>query len=120
MQEGDLEEAIRCYSHAVETRPGSASSWNNLGHAWSRIGDQERAVACFKEAIRLEEEQAAYFLNRALAYARLGYTEEVISDLGRAVALNPLLSDLLPTLKPLEIVSQDPRFLELLGQPPPP
>jgi tetratricopeptide (TPR) repeat protein len=100
----------------VEVRPSSASSWNNLGHAWSRTGDQERAVACFKEAIRLEEEQAAYYLNRALAYARLGYTEEVISDLRHAVKLNPLLCDILTTLKPLEALAEDPRFQDLIGR----
>ena len=73
----ELEEAIRCYSRAVEILPAAAPAWNNLGHVWSRLGNQERALGCFKEAIRLEEEQAAYYLNRALAYARLGSADEV-------------------------------------------
>jgi tetratricopeptide (TPR) repeat protein len=72
-------------------------------------------VDCFKEAIRLEEQQASFYLNRALAYARIGATEDVLPDLQRALELNPLLVDLVPTLKPLEYLADDPRFEQLVG-----
>jgi hypothetical protein len=39
----------------------------------------------------------------------------VFSDLRRAIELNPLLSDLLPTLAPLSAFREDPRFKDLLG-----
>ena len=45
----------------------------------------------------------------------MGATDDVLPDLKRALELNPLLVDLLPSLKPLDYLADDPRYEQLIG-----
>jgi len=52
---GQYEEAIKCYSHAVELNPEFIEAWNNLGLSLLKLGKIEEAKKCNEKVKEIKE-----------------------------------------------------------------
>jgi tetratricopeptide (TPR) repeat protein len=83
---GDLHGAIRAYERALQLEPESASTHNNLGHAYYRLDLPERALKHYEAALRIKPRYALARTNAAMALARLGRDGEAEQYLRQAQA----------------------------------
>jgi Tfp pilus assembly protein PilF len=91
-QHGHQAEAIPQYELAVRlgAEPGlRATTYANLGSAYSDLGDDAKSRASFEQALRLNPNQASAWLGMALLAQKQGKLEEAISDFARSAELQP-------------------------------
>ena len=92
-QRGDFDDAIRCYSNAIELSPADSysafSAYNYRGHTHRRRCNWEEAIEDFTKAIELEPDRDQGYNNRGAVYYEQGNWEEAIEDFTRAIKLNP-------------------------------
>lgn len=89
-KQGKAEEALSCYSSALELDPESANALNGLGYVLACIGkDAARALTCCRKAVDHMPDNAAYLDSLGWAYSRLGFEAEAKDYLSRALALAP-------------------------------
>jgi protein O-mannosyl-transferase len=91
-QHGHQAEAIPQYELAV--RLGAeprlrATTYANLGSAYSDLGDYAKSRSSFEQALRLNPEQASAWLGMALLFQKQGKLEEAISYFARSAELQP-------------------------------
>lgn len=53
--QGQYEDAAKCYSHAIELDPDFAEAWNNLGLSLLKLGKIEEAKKCNEKVKELKE-----------------------------------------------------------------
>ena len=89
-KQGNLQEAIKLYSEAIQIKPDFAQSYSNRGFAYLRLGNNQQAIADCTKAIELDPTfvKNAY-INRGRAYSALGKKQEAIADYNKAIELNP-------------------------------
>ena len=66
-----------------------ASTFNNRGIGYAKLGEYERAVKDYDQAIEINPDSESYFYNRAIAYNQLGQNERAIADYDEALRLMP-------------------------------
>jgi tetratricopeptide (TPR) repeat protein len=103
LQLGDVDRALDLLQASVETCPGRAEFWNNLGRAWlaadtsalaagGNVGPAEgleRAAACFRRAIELDGRCVDAFSNLGHLLLKTGQAQAAIAPLQRAVQESP-------------------------------
>ena len=67
--------------------PSVATTYNNLGLAYSTKGEYDKAIDDFTEVIRLEPEAPDGFTLRALAYRQIGDQARADADLAKVETL---------------------------------
>ncbi|MFP6557527.1 sulfotransferase [Paraburkholderia sp. B3] len=60
---GELEEAVTCYSRAVQFKPLADGSYNNLGNCLNALGHFDEAYAAWRTAIQLAPGCSMYYRN---------------------------------------------------------
>ncbi len=91
-QHGHQAEAIPQYQLALRlgTDPGMlATTYANLGSAYSDLGDDAKARVSFEQGLRLNPNQASAWQGMALLSQKQGNLEEAIRYLARSVELQP-------------------------------
>jgi tetratricopeptide (TPR) repeat protein len=86
---GRTDDAIRCFSKAIELKEDYFDAWNNRGIAHTAAGQTAEAVGDFDKAIALKPGFAAAYNNRGIAYMKAGRLAEAIRDYSRAIELQP-------------------------------
>jgi tetratricopeptide (TPR) repeat protein len=76
VQEGHYQDAERWLLHAIESNPGQARNWNDLGEAMRHMGKAEDAIAAYRKAIILQPEFVEALNNLGVALAGQGQIEE--------------------------------------------
>jgi tetratricopeptide (TPR) repeat protein len=85
---GNLEGAIRDYSHSIELAP-MAPAYVNRGNGYVHMRQMEQALADFNAALALEPANLAALMGRAQAsYARKSMSESLV-DYSRVIELDP-------------------------------
>jgi len=86
---GNLEEAIRLYSHALHLRLPSGAIrsmlYNHRGIAHLTLSQPERAIRDFTSAVRWDRENFRAYFNRGLAHRALGRPVLALREFRRAV-----------------------------------
>ena len=82
------DEAIVCYSKAIELDPDYAMAYNNRGWAYDEKGEYDRAIRDYNKAIELKPDYAMAYNNRGLAYEKKGEYDRAIRDFDQAIELD--------------------------------
>lgn len=88
-QQGQLEEALRCYDMAISLAPELARAHFNRGTILLDRGDAREALQAFTLAVRHKPESAGAHFNLGAAHARLDQHEAAASAYREALALKP-------------------------------
>ncbi|EJL82731.1 putative O-linked N-acetylglucosamine transferase, SPINDLY family [Polaromonas sp. CF318] len=88
-QQGQLEEALRCYDTAISLMPELARAHFNRGTILLDRGDAQQALEAFTQAVRYKPESAGAHFNLGAAHTRLEQHEAAVSAYRQALALKP-------------------------------
>ncbi len=86
---GRKEDALMCFSKAVEINPGYPDAHNNLGATLRNLGRQKEAIDSYKRALNLKPNYAEAHYNLGNALNDLGRREEAAASFSRALELKP-------------------------------
>lgn len=73
LQQGQIEEAIEVFRHAVAADPSSSKAFTRLGGALLLNQRYEESLESFRQAIALDQNGAEAHLGMAIAYIHLGH-----------------------------------------------
>jgi uncharacterized caspase-like protein len=68
---------------------GLASTYYNMGNAYSVLGEKQKAIARYNQAIQLKPDYVFAYNNRGRAYSDLGDEQKAIADYNQAIQLKP-------------------------------
>jgi len=88
-ERGDLDEAIRAYTMAIERDPAFAEAYYHRGRVWQDLRDLKAAIEDYNRALDLDPRLAMAFEDRALVREELGDVPGAMADYDRAIELNP-------------------------------
>ncbi|HPD46773.1 MAG TPA: tetratricopeptide repeat protein [Anaerohalosphaeraceae bacterium] len=86
---GELAEAVKHLSRAVELSPTYADAHYNLGTALAHLGRLPEAAEHLQQALALVPSNAQAAFNLGVVMQRQGRAEEAVAALKKAIALNP-------------------------------
>ena len=90
---GRMEEAIECYSRAINLDPGMADAYYHRGIAYGELCDFDRAIADYTKAITLNPDFAEAHCRCGLTHNLQGNFDRAITNFDRAIELNPDSAD---------------------------
>ena len=88
LEEGNLEEAIAAYSHAIELNPDISWSYHHLGEALSQQGRLEEAISAYRRALELNPDFYWSYHHLGDALERQQKWEEAVVAFRGAIELN--------------------------------
>lgn len=65
---GQFDEAIKCFSTAIDLEGGKADFYHNRGFAYRKNRDYEKAVYDYTSAIKLDPNHFKAYYNRAFCF----------------------------------------------------
>ncbi len=86
---GRHQSAAGYYRSILESRPGNAPAWNNLGNIYFRLGDYDSAAACYQRALENDPGLAVAHYNLGQVYMHSLRFSEGRKELEKASALSP-------------------------------
>jgi tetratricopeptide (TPR) repeat protein len=87
MEQGNPVAAAVLFQKVVETDPGFALGWFNLGTALKDLGNLEDAIACYQQAVEIEPTYAPAHQGLAVAWMKGGRIFESQESFRKAIAL---------------------------------
>ncbi len=88
--DGNFDEAIRCFTEAIRLKPDFPEAINNRGVARKKKGDIDGAIADFTRAIEFSfPERYRPFRNRADALREIGDLDGALADYDESIRLKP-------------------------------
>lgn len=94
---GQLNNAIRCYSAALQSKEDSTAA-SNLGLCYSRMGNTQAAIEAYKRAVRTDQRNPFPLNNLAQLYIRSGEYETACMYAQQAIALNSRMTQALSAM----------------------
>lgn len=89
LQQGETDEALEQFNHAIQLEPNLAENHSNLGNAFSQKNEIDLAIAEYKKALALDPAMAEVHFNLANAFRQTGGLEIAIAEYRKAVELKP-------------------------------
>lgn len=86
-QKGDMQQAIKDYTEAIEQAPTLTDAYLGRGHTYNGLEQWEEAINDFSQALELEPNLPAIYASRGNAYNSLEQWEKAIEDFDKAIAL---------------------------------
>jgi len=83
-QQGQFEDAIKCFDRAIEINPKSAHVHNARGLSYRELGNLDKAIYDFSRAIELWIGFADAYYNRGIAYFQLEQYDQALKDFQQA------------------------------------
>jgi tetratricopeptide (TPR) repeat protein len=93
LDRGDLPQAIRDLSMAIERNDSTKRAYYSRGVAYSRLQEYQTALTDFNSAIRLDSGKAEFYNDRANARIELQQGDSALIDYTKAIALDPELAE---------------------------
>ena len=87
--EKKLDEAIDCYSKAIDKDPKNALYWYNRANSKAMLKKHKDACIDFDKAISLDNSNSDYFFNRGTTKYFLRDNNAALKDMKSAIKLNP-------------------------------
>jgi tetratricopeptide (TPR) repeat protein len=81
MEEGNLDEAIRCFDSVIDAKPEFAEGWNKRATAYYLEGDFESSLEDAGETLKREKRHFGALSGLSLIYSALGEDLEVLKAL---------------------------------------
>lgn len=86
---GDLENAIKDYTAAIELTPSFIPAILGRGYVYFQQGDHEKAIADFGKVIELNPKASVALNNRGYNLLQVGKFAEALKDFDAAIAIAP-------------------------------
>lgn len=83
-QQGQFEDAIKCFDRAIEINPKSAHVHNGRGLSYRELGNLDKAIHDFSRAIELWIGFADAYYNRGIAYFEQEKYDQALKDFQQA------------------------------------
>ncbi|MFM7072686.1 MAG: tetratricopeptide repeat protein, partial [Planctomycetota bacterium] len=109
-QLGELDEALRCFQHAIARLPRSAVAHNDMGVCLDQLGDAAAAELAFRRALELDPAFAIAAHNLGDSLLRRVVDAEAARWLEKAVQIDPRLAAARRKLAWLFATTADPRL----------
>ena len=77
---GNLSQAIKDFSKAIEIKPNDIMAFNNRGSAYAQQGDYIQAISDFTQAISINVNDPVAYHNRAVSYYALKQYDRAWGD----------------------------------------
>lgn len=87
--QGNLEQAYRQYSRALELYPDDAVARLNQGMVLKKTGQHDLAIQAFEDALRLNPDHAGAHNNLGFSLLMTGHRDRAVEHYQRALALRP-------------------------------
>jgi tetratricopeptide (TPR) repeat protein len=87
--QGNLEQAYKQYSRALELYPDDAIARLNQGMVLKKTGQHDRAIQAFEDALRLNPGHAGAHNNLGFSLLMTGQTDRAVDHYRQALALRP-------------------------------
>jgi len=87
--QGQVQEAIACYRHAIKLKGDYSEAHNNLGVMLAALGKTAEAIMHYECALRADPAHASAHNNWGNALMALGRAEEAVTHYEHALALDP-------------------------------
>jgi len=110
-----LDDASSIIEGLLAADPMNLGLMNLKAMVLSRSGDQEKAISICNEILVLEPKADFAYYNRACFESRLGKLDDSLSDLGKAIELDPTLSERALDENDFENLRGSPRFKQLVS-----
>jgi tetratricopeptide (TPR) repeat protein len=94
LNQGDLEQAIRIFSEAIEQAPSFAEGWNKRATAHYQLGNYEASIRDVEVTLRLEPHHFAAISGMGLIYSEMGADAPALYWFQRALEVHPYLRGL--------------------------
>jgi tetratricopeptide (TPR) repeat protein len=88
-QQGNLEQAISDYTHAIRVYSKHAKAYYNRGNAYGKLGKIDEAIADYKKAVEINPRYTEAYYNLGNSYEKQGNLDLAISGYTRAIETNP-------------------------------
>lgn len=88
-KEGNLADAERFYSRAIQLNPKYADPYSNRGNIYAYQGKTEAALKDFNTALALKPNHADALFNRANEFIKIGDFNTALEDLNASIAIKP-------------------------------
>jgi Tfp pilus assembly protein PilF len=109
-----IDESIRWYRAATETKPSSAELHNNLAAMLARKGEDSEAVTEYRQALRLNSHQYDAQMNLGAILSRLDRNDEAIEHFAAAAKERPKSSE--PHVYLALVHAQGHRFAQAISE----
>jgi small glutamine-rich tetratricopeptide repeat-containing protein alpha len=103
MQAKKYEEAIQCYTKAIELAPNNPIYYGNRAAAYSHMGRHLQAIEDCKKAIALDPKYVKAYSRLGLAYFSMGKYREAVESYRKALELDPTNTAIRDSLGAAEI-----------------
>jgi tetratricopeptide (TPR) repeat protein len=90
---GDLDQAERCYRHAIELEPSLAAAHTNLGNLAHRRGAADEARRSYQRALDVDPDQPEARFNLANLLDEIGETDLALAELLAVCSRHPNFAD---------------------------
>lgn len=84
---GQLDDAIRDFSAAIDLNPYNLRYYHNRGEAFGKKGEFDKALRDYDRAIALDPQDASVFLSRGLTYFSAGQDDHAADDFSTACSM---------------------------------
>ena len=91
-QLGENEEALTCFSKAIEIDPTCADLWFVKGGVLHKIGRYDEAARCYCRALELKPNDEEGWLACGDAYVKLSRSEDALACYSKALEINPQIA----------------------------
>jgi tetratricopeptide (TPR) repeat protein len=85
---GRFEEAITCYSKALEINPEDTAAWNNKGLSLANLYRIEEAVTCYSKALEINPKFTEAWNGKGFSLTKLHMYEEAIICFDKVLEIN--------------------------------
>lgn len=82
---GELEEASKFYSYAIELNPNMSEAWINYAEVRWKMGHKDERIKILEEALRIIPDDPKVWASLAIAYSDIGRTDKAENVLKKAI-----------------------------------
>ena len=86
---GQIDEALKDYSRAIELSPNNAAAYTNRGIIYSEKGEFDLAIKDYFSALKINPDSTNAYNNRGNAYTNINEIDFAIQDYTKAIQLKP-------------------------------
>jgi len=85
----NYETSVSLISAAIQSMPGQAPFYSNLGNAFRGLGRMQKAIACYQKSLDIDPEFHTAVYNLAVTYKQTRQVDKAEASARKALVLNP-------------------------------
>jgi Tfp pilus assembly protein PilF/ribosomal protein L37AE/L43A len=95
MNQGKLDQALKCCEKALQINPYSKKAWNNKGAIFQRLDKVQKALESYDKAIEIDENYKLPWFGKGSILGKLGRYEDELYCYEKALQIDPNFAEAL-------------------------